>query len=340
MLPKRLSFQRSISPGQAIFTYSNGCEKNLPVPVQTIKVIGQKGHYTDAFDSNGDVKKATSRQTLAQSNPQTIDVCFAPVDAELVRCRFSLRINANSFSPFLCDEPEFTGKIRNFCDKYKEQGGYYYLAKRYLENIASGLWLWRSKDALGVEITITEETGNLLSIKDIDDGINISKSSDFEKLARRIEETLCEPKKALFLDVTAQIKTAFAQEIHPSQCFTDKEENKASRVYQKTKVANEDTPIFGAYKVGAAVAMIDDWYPDAEKPIRVGSYGADKESATAFRHPETGLDLFSLLKNLEKITAELQESEAPPRLDSDVMKKSHFIAANLIKGGLFNRGKA
>ncbi|EKO3966123.1 type I-F CRISPR-associated protein Cas7f/Csy3 [Vibrio fluvialis] len=88
----------------------------------------------------------------------------------------------------------------------------------------------------------------------------------------------------------------------------------------------------GCYKTGAAIATIDTWYPDAEEPIRVGHYGVDRENSTAYRHPDTGKDFFSILKRIDELVDRLKDAK---ELSQDELKDMHFLMANLIKGGLF-----
>ncbi len=83
-------------------------------------------------------------------------------------------------------------------------------------------------------------------------------------------------------------------------------------------------------KIGAALQSIDDWWhEDADKPLRVNEYGADREYVIARRHVTLKNDFYQLLRNTENWTESMTATQAIP---NDV----HFIMSVLIKGGLFN----
>ena len=358
-LPKQCSFKRSLSPSHAIFMYEDFDGKTHEIPINETKIIGQKGHSTDAFDSEFNIKENITRQTLAQSNPQTVDLCFAPPDSQKIVCRLSLRVNAHSSIPFVCSDQSFVDQVKQFSQAYQERGGYAYLANRYLMRIFDGSWLWRNKDAPVIDITVKKYDGQALTIRSSLDGTirlytdleqegncaelnelcEIATHRGFTKLCSAFEQALVNPKFPMFFDVKASIKHAFAQEIHPSQVFLDKDEKNSSRVYQRTRFFGTETPILGTYKVGAALACIDNWHPNAEKVIRVGAYGVDKQSLTVHRHPDTQKDIYTLLRDLESITKSLYSHSQNVDIDKEPFFDAHFVAANLIKGGLLNSGK-
>lgn len=143
-----------------------------------------------------------------------------------------------------------------------------------------------------------------------------------------------------FSDITATLSTSFCQEIYPSQLFTDKEKqlNEASK-----KLATIECPdgtraaCFHAQKIGAALQQIDDWWmEDADSPIRIHEYGADKKNQTALRHPVTQRDFYHLLSKTETYVDKLKSlADDSVITDPDV----HFLMAVLCKGGLFQGGK-
>ena len=157
--------------------------------------------------------------------------------------------------------------------------------------------------------------------------------SGYNELVDQFTQALCDPKFCLFAEVEAKITPSFMQEIYPSQAFTEKDSD-IGRVYQDTIIDGKRTAILGAYKIGAALALIDDWYPDCDETIRVGVFGVIKDSNTSVRHPESKLDLYSLLMDIENITSELADKK-----NIKSRNKAHFVAANLIKGGLFQLGR-
>lgn len=158
-----------------------------------------------------------------------------------------------------------------------------------------------------------------------------------EEFAAELEESLSYQQKFLFVDVTAKIKMEFCQEIFPSQLFIDKENRgngSAARQFMKcTMTDGRQAVSFGAYKVGAAIQKIDDWWlaEGAEYPLRVSEYGADRSRVLAMREPATKRDFYSLLDEITSMTEEMNKSKQPS-------SNAHYIMSVLVKGGMFQKG--
>lgn len=336
-IPKKLSYQRSLSPSIAVFYSVDKEGKHTPLEIKTVKILGQKESASEAFDGDMNLKSNVENKVLSEGNPQTIDYCHAPADSEYLLCKFSLRVEASSLSPRVCDDNEVSDYLKSFAQLYAEFGGYHYLAQRYLVNILGAEWLWRNQNTINTDIAL--RTSRDLSIEI--SGVNQLRFEhewwtaipDWEVLLEQFSNALQSPEQFLHIEVSAKLKVGFAQEVYPSQAFTDKSSDSKSRVYQKTGIEDKNTAIIGAYKVGAAIACIDDWYEDGGVPVRVGRFGVDKASSCIYRSPEQERDMFSLLKKIESMTHVMQASNS---LSGD----AHFIAANLIKGGLFQPGKS
>lgn len=154
------------------------------------------------------------------------------------------------------------------------------------------------------------------------------------------KEAFSQPDGLAIFEVKATLRLPTNKEIYPSQVFTEKESNNpgktnkksSSRIFQSTLVQGERSPIIGIYKAGAAIATIDDWYPDANEPLRIGRFGVHKGDVTCYRHPSTQKDLFSILKRADFYVEALTSSENPPQ---DIVNDLHFLIANIIKGGMF-----
>ena len=336
-LPTRLTYTRSISPSIGVFLSVDSNGKATPLNIQTVKVLGQKSSASEAFDKKATLKKSTTRAKLAEGNPHTVEYCNVPFECKTLLCKFSLRVNANSIQPSNCNDSEVIASLKMFSEEYKSNGGYEYLAKRYIENLLSGVWLWRNSDALNIDIKITTHKGTEILSKDI--GANKysddypKKISGYDGLVEQFTKALHDQRSCLFAEVEAQITPSFMQEVFPSQAFTEKNSD-IGRVFQDTLIDGKRVPILGSYKIGAALALIDDWYPEADEKNRVGAFGVIKSTSTSVRHPDSKLDLYSLLMDVENITSGLTRSK-----NIKVANKAHFITANLIKGGLFQLGR-
>lgn len=337
-LPQRFSYRRSLSPSVGVFTYlsKDGLEK--PLPFNTVKVLGQKEGVTEGFDSAMLPKATATAKKLGEGNPHTIEYCHVPYDAKRLFCRFSLTVNANSVVPEVCSDVGVRESMSAFVQAYKAAEGFRYLAQRYLSQIFSGAWLWRNQYSLSTTIRVRTHTGRHLVAENVQAQIGQKgwqqTLAGWGELVEEFSEALTNPNKFLLCEVEAEIVPVPCQEIYPSQAFSERESAEAvGRIFQKTKADGVETPILGAYKIGAAIAQIDDWFDDAVESLRVGQYGVDRKTGTAFRTPEQGLDFFSIITQVEHLTEEIKSTKQPNN-------KAHFLAANLVKGGLFQKGAA
>lgn len=138
------------------------------------------------------------------------------------------------------------------------------------------------------------------------------------------------------MDVKAKIGVGWGDEVYPSQEFLDeREDGTPTKQLATVELLNgEETAAFHGQKIGAALQSIDDWWhEDADKPLRVNEYGADREYVIARRHVSHGNDFYQLVRNTENWIETMTDSKTIP---NDV----HFIMSVLIKGGLFNCSKA
>lgn len=342
-LPTKLSYQRSISPSMAVFFSVDTNGNQSPLEISTVKVLGQKDSASEGFSGGMELKKEVSHKRLAEGNPHTIDFCYAPANSTHLLCKFSCTVDASSLKPRVCNNEEVEKALVEFAQTYQKVGGFRYLSERYLKNILTGNWLWRNQNTRDTTIELNTSGGHSININ----GINRKQFEPewnksvmhWDDVVNEFENALCSPQKYMFCEVTAKLTVPIAHEIYPSQAFVEKGSKlDKSRTYQETYVEQKRTAIMGAYKVGAAIASIDDWYENADLAVRVGSFAVDKQKDTVYRHPVTKKDLFSLLNIIEEITGNLRSGFGKSTDYLVNSKDAHFIAANLIKGGLFGVG--
>lgn len=343
-LCKHLNYIRSLSPGKAVFYYETAEADFVPLPTEIHKLNGMKSSFTEAYDSKQKPKPIEPKD-LAYGNPHTIDSCFVPPNVKALFCRFELRVEANSLEPDVCDDQDLKSCLSNLAMSYKDRGGYGELARRYCKNILMGNWLWRNQQTKGTRVEVLTTKGHTYVIGDARAlPWNGKWSSEcllaLNGLAGEMAEALSDSSLYWFADVTASMKTAFCQEIHPSQKFTENvQKNESSR--QLSTVECEDGRLAAclhAEKVGAALHMIDDWWTQSDDcRLRVHEYGADKKSLVAHRTPSTNKDFYSLLTKSEDFIDQLKI--CTKKDGSDIPSDIHFFISVLIKGGLFQRGK-
>lgn len=339
-LPRHLSYTRSLSPSKAVFFYKTVDSDFEPVQIEQNKIVGQKSGFGDAYQKQN-VAKNLAPQDLAFGNPQTIDVCYVPPTVNELFCRFSLRIEANSIEPHVCDDPKVIYWLKRFFDTYKKHNGLNEVATRYAKNILMGNWLWRNRQSPNVDIEILTEDASPIVVNNAQ---KLKWQSDWQSneaalinLSETIQEGLSNCQAYCYLDITAKIRNAFSQELHPSQKFIDNvEQGMSSKQLAYTQVGDKKAASLNSQKVGAAIQTIDDWYDDSYKPLRVHEFGADKKILVAHRTPKKRTDFYSLLPHIALYIKYMDKNGLGVGEES---KCIHFIAAVLIKGGLFQRTK-
>ncbi|QIZ75762.1 type I-F CRISPR-associated protein Csy3 [Ferrimonas lipolytica] len=343
-LGRHLNYTRSLSPGKAVFFYKTQDSDFVPLPVEVNKINGQKCSYGEGYDAQFRAKKSETKD-LAFGNPHTIESCYVPPLVDELQCRFSLRVEANSLAPNLSDDPKVNRWLVKLAEGYRLAGGYQELARRYAKNMLMGTWLWRNQQTMGTAIQVLTASGSCYEIEDArrldwQSSWPESTNSALEGLALELSEALSDPNQFWFATVTATLKVAFCQEIHPSQQFTENvERGIPSKQLAKVECIDGNyAASFHAEKVGAALQSIDDWWDDdADIPLRVHEYGANKSALVALRHPVTGRDFYQHLKRTAYYIRRLRGCEKDD--GSDIPNEIHYLMSVLLKGGLFQQGK-
>ena len=338
--PRHLSYTRSLSPSKAVFFYKTSESDFEPLQIEQNKLVGQKSGFGDAYQKQN-VPKNIAPQDLAFGNPQTIDVCYVPPTVNALYCRFSLRIEASSIEPHVCDDPKVIYWLKRFFKTYKKHNGLDEVATRYAKNILMGNWLWRNRQSPNVDIEILTEHSEPIVVKSAQklkwQGSWENNQAELIALSEVIQEGLSNPQNYCYLDITAKIKNAFSQEVHPSQKFVDNvEQGMSSKQLAYTQMGDKKAASLNSQKVGAAIQTIDDWYDGGNKPLRTHEFGADKQILIAHRTPKTHTDFYSLLSHIALYIKHMENNGLGQNKESNAI---HFIAAVLIKGGLFQRSK-
>jgi CRISPR-associated protein Csy3 len=329
-------YERSLHPGKAIFYYKTTECDFVPLEAEITRIRGQKAGFTEGF-TNDFLPRNLAPQDLAHCNPLAIEECYVPPNVEHLYCRFSLRAQANSISPAACNNPEAIALLTSITEQFNRRGGYKELATRYCKNLLLGTWLWRNQNSGNTTILVKTSLGNSYEITNTR---SLAWESQWPKEAlltlNQLSDELCvaltDPSVYWHADITAKISTTFCQEIYPSQVFNLKE-NKVdvTKVFSKVKcVDGRQAVSFNSVKIGAALQLIDDWWGDDSKRLRVHEYGADKELNIARRGPDSTLNFYSIIVNAEKYLIELNEH-------NEVNPDVYYLIAVLIKGGMFQK---
>ncbi len=342
-LPNNLSYMGSIDPSDVVFLVNWPDGRKAPLPYTSRVVLGRKEGSKSAYKDDGQIDVDVTEDSLAQGNPHEVDFCCVPYGAESIECEFSVSFASSLRKPYKCSDPKVKRTLVQLIKLYEQKVGWEELATRFLENICNGRWLWRNNErayytSISMKPWPWEDEEYIISFEDIRQNyadINSFRDhKNWSSLIKLITNAFSQPNGLCIFEVSATLRLGKSAPIYPSQAFKDSVKGEKNRIYQTTKVDGENSPIFGCYKTGAAIATIDDWYPDAEEPIRISHYGAHKEDVYCYRHPNTGKDLFTLLEKADQYVEQLQGTDAWP---DGMINDLHFVVANLIKGGLLQR---
>ncbi|EGQ8276325.1 type I-F CRISPR-associated protein Csy3 [Vibrio parahaemolyticus] len=338
-LPIHLAYERSICPSEVAFlvVWPDGNREPLPCYSKTILGFNEGSHV--GYDGSGAIRNNLKMNTLVQGNIHELDYCSVPYGAKSVECSFSVSFSSELLKPYKCSDAGVKKTLREFVSLYNQRVGLEELIIKYLTNIALGTWLWRNTKrsyCVSIEIRPWPWEGETIIIDDIRKYLKGDRSTNdllnWNKLIEQVKEAFTDPMGLCILEVKANLIKPTMAQLYPSQMFKEAAKKENNRLYQSTIIDGIKSPIMGCYKTGAAIATIDTWYPDAEEPIRVGHYGVDRENSTAYRHPNTGKDFFSILKRTDEFVDRLKDIK---ELNQDELNDMHFLMANLIKGGLF-----
>lgn len=345
-LPTSLAYERSIDPSDVCFFVVWPDDKKTPLTYTSRIQVGQIESASLAYDTSCQPKKSATAEVLAHGNMHQVDFCHVPYGASHIECCFSVSFSSELRKPYKCNSSSVKQTLVKLVELYEKKIGWTELATRYLINICDGTWLWkntRKAYCWNIELTPWPWNGKKVKFDDIRNNYmsrkDLENHKDWLAITEMIETAFSSPNGLTILEVRATVHLPTNAIVRPSQAFTEKKsgsKNKSkyqnSRVFQHTVIDGERSPILGAFKTGAAIATIDDWYPGATEPIRVGRFGVHSEDVTCYRHPSTGKDFFSILQRAEHYIGVLSANKA---LDKETINDMHFLVANLIKGGMF-----
>ncbi|WP_348236107.1 type I-F CRISPR-associated protein Csy3 [Vibrio parahaemolyticus] len=344
-LPTNLAYERSINPSDVYFfvVWPDGTKEPLRYSSRT--VLGQMETASLAYDSSGNIKESATAEKLAHGNPHTVDFCSFPFGASHIECFFSVSFSSELRKPYKCNSEVVRDTLIQLIDLYEKRIGWQELVSRYLINVCNGSWLWKNtKKAYRYDVELTPWPWSEKPVLFENIRANYTEKSDFishqnwNAISQLVTNAFSQLNGLAIFEVKATLVLPTNSEIYPSQAFTEKESKDTrksgykARTFQNTQIENSRSPIIGIYKAGAAIATIDDWYPNALEPLRVSRFGVHKGDVTCYRHPSTQKDLFSIIQNAEQYIEHLSE---PGILSQELTSDLHYLVANIIKGGMF-----
>ena len=233
-------------------------------------------------------------------------------------------------------------------EAYCEADGLKTISEGYSENILNLIWCWRNSEVFQEgRQCILEFNDNsytyLLPDQTITPNFSeikkVNSAESIDALTTFVNQALTEPSRKNKIKLKAVFQTEPGTQVYPSQEFRDEKgsNDKAGKVRELSCSWTPDgkrQAIFHSTKIANAIHRIDRWYENSfDAPaINVNPLGFDQLENTPYRSWKSGLDIYHLLTEIEQITEDLIETKtASPH--------SHFLAANLLRGGLFTAKK-
>ncbi len=331
-LPSLLSYSRSIQPSVAYFYERKNDNSLMPIDVITESLRATFGDHKSA---NGN----KTSEDLAAGNIHRIDSAYLQSGSKSLVVKFSLKFMNNSFVPDNSNDTSFSDILNEFIQNYKNLNGFEHLAKLYVTNVVTGKFLWRNKNqskSLSIKVSTTAGDFNFEYELENESQFLVDNNSQIEELSSIVAKGLSGESGTVILNITSEQPMCDGEEVFPSQEFIDSSENSkkdrtlSSIIYD----GNKRQAIFHSSKIGNAIRTIDTWFENSDgRAIAVEPLGIDRIKNIAIRH-KTKRDIFTLLeKNLVSFNDELQSIKSLSEIsDQDI----HFVAACLIRGGLFS----
>lgn len=347
-----LALKRSIQVSEALLwaRVSESEGEGSPKPVRLPVIVQEKGVRGQSSEHNA--KKE------GKSNPQTVDNAVIPSGCDTFEITFSARVMPGAMKLHASDNPDVATNYADLARRYAENGGFAYLARRYVANLLNGRFAWRNRwqsDVASVTVSFAggkeiiadpfkfdlSETPSLERMREaLVDGTPELLDELIAGVARGLSDTPFE------FDVTWSSKMQPGAEVFPSQEYLrgeaaerlkgKGEDGGKSRVYATlpSRIGGRtvDQASMHSQKIGAAIRHIDDWHNDDDfGPIAVNPYGGVQETADVLRRSKGGS-----APNLYAVMGKPQLLRADVEKPADQMSgDTHFFFANLIRGGVF-----
>lgn len=315
--PENLSFARSMNITEAKFWQTNwNIRKTAKEPLLIINkaVLTTKGY---------EMEPKKLEKEIMDPNPQKGQVCTLSTEHDTLRVDYGIKFLPVKEGIYSCSDYEYRKILNAFIAQYIDSDGFITIARRIVNNIVNGRFLWRNRKGAesietvvaidGREFVFDSKTFNLDKFVENDVDINA--------IAECIAEVFSGKREFINAKVVCYVKIGEAMEVYPSQEMTIDEGEKKLFCF-------EGSAGMHSQKINNALRTIDTWYPDYDTykfPIPVENYGAARSVGIAFRSTEKSF--YSLIDSV------LLEGKS---IEKDDM---HYVMAVLIRGGMFSRKK-
>ena len=338
-LPKGLSYRRSLENSIGFFFQTNSSGQKKPVILDRKTLVGP---FSDIASASGSNQKNTNALNVFRT-----DLAELAGDTSQLSIECHLSFLQNWCKPYRSENSETIEYLTAFTDAYHEIDGLTTLSSAYAENILSLAWCWRNTEVF--------KTGRQCEVEFDDTQLTftVPDSAVFPNISDIIQSNSKESVSAVidFIKAaltgsainTMRLSGVFqshpGMEAYPSQEFKD-EDSKSGKFAKVRELSSTSThegerqAIFHKSKIANAFHRVDRWYENTlDAPaINVNPLGYEQQENKTYRSWKSHLDIYHQLMNIENITEDLLETKTPS-------PNSHYLAACLLRGGLFTAKK-
>ncbi|MRI34280.1 hypothetical protein EOPP23_14920 [Endozoicomonas sp. OPT23] len=341
-LPKGLSYRRSLETSLGFFSQTNASDETTPIILERKTLVGP---FSDIASASGTNQKNTNALNIFRADLATLasDTCEFSIEC-------SLTILQHWKKPYRCENHEVAGILTAFTDAYYATDEFKTLSEGYAENILGLTWCWRNSE------TFTKGRQSILRFNDethtytLPDDVTFPSLKDIkqcnsqasvEAVITFIQRALTDQSVKNQITMKAVFPTMPGMEVYPSQEFVDENnkssDNKSARVRELSCAWTPNGKRQAAYhktKISNALHKVDRWYENSldAPPINVNPLGYEQQENKPYRSWKSGLDIYHIFMDIEDITDDLVQTKIPS-------PHSHFLAANITRGGLFTAKK-
>lgn len=322
-----LAFERQLSPSDGLM-YScrwDTRDKENSWASISIEEKSVKGVIGNRLRVNENKTQAKLDASITTANLQKVDNASLRAEDDTLLVQFSLNVNNKVGIPSACNNIEYRDALLQKVQSYKTTHGLGILARRYAYNLANGRFLWRNAsgiDSIEIHIAVQDKKfvfdANDFSWMTFEDPRNQDTLQAFNALVVLLEAALTS--NPTTFNVRAYAKMGLAQDVYPSQelVLDEKEKKDKSRVLYK----RQGCAAIHSQKIGNALRTIDNWYPNATRPVAVEAYASVTGDGTAYRAPSTKQDFYTLFDSWILKNAPL------------TVEQQHYVMAYLVRGGV------
>ncbi|MHD0644104.1 type I-F CRISPR-associated protein Csy3 [Pseudomonas aeruginosa] len=346
-----MSYRRSIEPGRALMYACSAPGAELePVIVTQEQVMGSRAYDIRAHFERQKTKNAAfdACPTDAVSpNPQRVEVAILPEDRPFLQVAFDVKYLPLSRAPNSCGSVALRKSLVELSELFAQHGGYQTLARRYLEPLVMGAWMWRNNDVASlrkIRIEQLYDANGTVWEFDLPIGATsiheLTAPSDqlaLEVLATKIGSALAgDQHSMLALRVSAIYEIGSGMSVYPSQELNMDDSPKdavKTSLYKVSTRSVVNQAAFTSQKIGNALRTIDVWHDNPEYgAIAVEPQGVVVKDRVAVRFAPKN-DFYTLLReNLQHWLDSLRRVGMPA---VERPEELLFVMAVLIKGGVF-----